>query len=281
MSKKKLPGPIKFKFMKPIEWNEWRKKYVPNLYYSKTLKIPHIPELLPHDGTAILVGAAPGIERYFEEIKAKADENEFNIIMSLNAAHSWLIKRGRPPNIHVLSEFDLEQAKMSLGGEPSPATTYYIASCCNREIFEALEGYKRVLYHLFIPLQGYQQYINKIFPNEFMVCGNLVTFPKSIYIALVLGYRKFELYGLTGSFTGKNTHMRNYAMGNKEKVIKVWSKRRDGSLRGFKTTPGLSFQAYDFMKFCEVNQSGLKIRIHGDGLLRDLHESCYPEQYKD
>jgi hypothetical protein len=279
--KRKIPGPIKFKFEKPMEWAEWKRDYVPNLFYAKKLRIPHVPSLEPHDGTAIIVGAAPGVDRYFDEIKAAGDAHEFNIIMSLNAAHRWLVRKGRPPNIHVISEFTLENALIALGGEPHTKTTYYVASCCKPLVFKQLEGYSRVLYHMYVPFQGYQQYIAKLFPNEFMVASNMVTFPKSLAMAIVLGYRKFELYGVGSSFNGRNTHMRDYAMNNQEKVIRVWSKRPDGSRKAFKTTPGLSFQAYDFMKFCEYNQPALKIRIHGNGLLRDLHESCYPEQYKD
>src|SRR6266403_587937 len=95
--------PIRFKFNNRIEWLDCRAEFVARMRYAATLEIPHIPQLMPHDGTCVIVGAAPKIEKWEKEIKA-AGKGEFNIVMSINAAHNWLCKVGRPPDIHVMSE---------------------------------------------------------------------------------------------------------------------------------------------------------------------------------
>ena len=270
--------PLQFEFQQVLEWDEWGPIFTNRMKYAAKLAIPHLPELKPHTGKMAIVGAGPSAPQFLNEIKEfKKDESDN--LMSVNATHAWLIDKGMPPRIHVISEHDVENVEVSLGGPPHKEVYYYLASTCHENIFRQLEGYRRVLWHPFMPLQGYQHAVARYFHGEFMVGGGYSTFFRSMTVAIVLGFRRFDLFGLDSSFEA-SSHMDGYQIADREPRITVWGADPTGKeLKKFTTQGGLAFQASEFLEFCKFNQSALKIKVHGDGLLRYVHETRYPEQY--
>ncbi len=112
-----------------------------------------------------------------------------------------------------------------------------------------------------------------------MVSGGYATFFRAVSIGVILGFRDFELFGIDSSFE-ESSHVDGYKVANIEPKITVWgTDPRTDSRREFTTQGGLAFQANEFISFCKANQEGLSLRVHGDGLVRYLHESRFPEQY--
>ncbi len=269
---------IKFDYQRKIDWDDWKRVCIPRLKHAAKLGIPHLPELLPHKGRMAIVGAGPSVSGFVDDIK-KYKISDLDNIMSLNGAHEWLIQHGVPPRIHVIAEIDDADVEVHLGGAPHKDVVYYISSSCPESISRQLANYKRVLWHPFMPMQGYQQAINRYFKNEFMVCSGWATFFKSLSIAATLGFRQFELFGIDSSFE-ESSHIDDYAMADKEPKITVWGGDSWGKkLRKFTSQGGLVYQAKEFLEFCKYNQSALRLRVRGDGLLRHLHECRYPDQY--
>lgn len=272
--------PIQFNFsaLKCVPWDEWKDECHSRLKYASKLSIPHLPQLLDCTGRCVIVGAAPSITKHMDKIKELSNQ-ELDILCSLNGAHDWVVKNIRPPNIHVVFEADVEGIEVSLGGPPHKEVAYYLASHCHKNLFEQLRGYKRVLWHPWYEPTEYQQWVNRLFKNEFMVSGGYVTFFRTINIALILGYRKFDLFGVDSSFE-ESSHIEGYKFSDVEDPVTVWGKdEQTGKLREFTTNGSLAFQAYEFMRFCKENQHALSLRVHGDGLLRYVHMNRYPEQY--
>lgn len=262
-------------------WDEWKPKLIERLEYASKLNIPHLPQLLPCEGTAVIVGSGPSVVGFEKEIK-KCSSGELDLLFSLNGAHEWLIGNVRPPNIHVIFESDIEDISISLGGPPNKAVAYYLCSQCDSKLFEQLEGYRRVLWHVFQWHQEYQNIIAQMFRGEFMVTGGWSTFFMSLYIAVILGYRKFELFGVDCSYPEDGSdHIPGYKTADVEKPYNIWGVDEATMLaRRFRSNGSLALQAYEFYKFCEINQSGLSLRVHGDSLLQYIHKSKYPEQYR-
>jgi Protein of unknown function DUF115 len=256
-------------------WRELIKKRPDYIRYAATLEIPHLFEVPPHDGKCAIVGASPSVKDHLDEIKT-FQENE--MIISLNGAHNWLVKNGVPPRIHVFFEVDVEDVEVSTGGPPHKDTYYYVCSHCPDSIFNQLEGHRRVLWHCFDEPPEYQAMISKLFPGEFMVGGGFVTFFRAVNLAAILGYREFHLYGCDCSFEGDNSHYDGYRTQNVETKLVVAAGTKE-NYRIFTTNPSLSFLASEVIRFCDTNQRGIKIKVHGDGLLRHLHQMEYPGVY--
>lgn len=245
------------------------------LEYASKLKMPHLIRLEPHSGKVAIVGASPSIVDYADKIKTFQEEGGF--VMPINGAHNWLISNGIIPNIHVIFEIDMDAPEEFLGGPPHKDVYYYVCSHSSQKLFDSLEGHHRVLWHHYDKSLPYQEVINRLFPDEFMVSGGYMTFFRVLNIALVLGFRKLEFFGCDSSYEGKS-HPENYHSYAREPVMIVAAGTKENN-RVFKTNPSLSFLASEFMRFCDINQCGLSIKVHGDGMLRHLHEMEYPEQY--
>lgn len=252
---------------------------IPRLEYAKHQKCPHLPHLLPCSDTCAIVGAGPSIGDSLDKLrKIKEDPNA--IIMSVNGAHNFLINHGIIPNIHVLFEIDLETVEDSTGGEPHKQVYYYVCSHSCRNIFHQLKHYHKVIWHYFDEDPEYQRHIMRLFPGEFMVQGGYMTFFRSLTIATVLGYRNFEIFGCDASFEGETAHFDGYHNTPSELPMDVLAGTPETN-RKFRTLPSLSFMATEFINFCDINHSGVKMKVHGDNMLRYLHQMRYPECYTE
>jgi|SRR5882672_1649018 len=260
------------------KWNNILQERQSRLEYAARLKIPHLIELEPHKGRCAIVGAAPSIKNHIEEIKAIKNE-ELGLVISLNGAHSFLVSSDIPPNIHILFEIDVDSPEISCGSPAHRSVYYYICSHCSQRLFMRLRNYHRVLWHCFDEPPDYQALVAHLFPNEFMVGGGFVTFFRALNIATILGYRTFEMYGCDCSFEGELSHFEGYHTKDKETILTVAAGTEE-KYRIFKTKPSLSFLASEFIRYCDTNQRGLSIRVHGDSLMRHLHMMEFPEQYQ-
>lgn len=269
--------PLQFQFKELIDWDIWKQQALPRIEYAAALGLRSLIQLQPHNGLAVIVGASPSIVEHKKQIKGMQFE-EGTAIFSVNGAHHWLVKNGIIPNIHVLFEHDLENSEQALGGSPNSDVTYYICSHCPQNVFDDLAAYKRVVWHCSSPFEDYQEAIHKHFPGQFMVSGGYSTFFRTLTIAMLLGFRQFEIFGCDSSFT-ETPYVAGYQQQTKEETVSVYGVGPDGEAKKFTTIGGLAFQAAEFAKFCEHHHHELKIKIHGDGLLNFVHKTRYPEQY--
>lgn len=262
-------------------WEVIRERQIERLTYAATLDVPHLTALQPHGGRAVIIGGAPSGARGLAAARA-AKSREIDLVFSLNGAHEWLVKNGVPPSMHVMFEVDLERPQDSTGGDPHADTYYYVCSHCLPSVHDALAGYRRVLWHCWNDPPEYQDLVARLFPGEFMVGGGHVTLFRTLNVAIILGYRHFDLYGCDCSFEQPGqSHLPDYHNRPLEPEMDIWvgESADDSNLRQFRTLGTLAFNASEFMKFCEANQAALSLRVHGDGLLSHLHKSRYPEQY--
>lgn len=271
-------GPVCYQTVKPTKtYEDSKAERHSRILYAAEQHMRHLPQLEPHEGVCAIVGAAPTIGKYIKEIK-EIQKGEFNIVASLNGAHNYLVNNEIFPNIHVIFEIDLKAIEESLGGPLNHKTFYYICSHCDQHIFDQVRDYNKVLWHCFDEPPEYQKFIGKHFPGEFMVGGGHVTFFRTINIAVLLGYRNFEFFGCDGSYEGPSSHYEGYHSYSGEMNMDVIAGAEGLPFKKFRTNPSLSFMTHEFLRFCEVNQ-GLKIKVHGNGLMRYLHQQVYPDSY--
>lgn len=221
-------------------------------------KLKQLPE---HEGSCVIVGGAPSIETRVEEIR-NAAENPYNIICSINCVHNWLIACGVVPTVHVVFENDIDLSIVL--DKPHPDVTYYVCSQCPPKVFDYLVGYKIVLWHYWDADKEYDRTIAELFPGEFMVGGGYSTLFRTVNIALLLGYREFDLFGVDSSFEDDDKqHFAGYpTKPDPAGLADIWVKDRK-----FRTLGALALQAEFLRKFCKDNPNDVKVRVHGEGLL--------------
>jgi len=253
-----------------------------NMRYAHSLNLPQL-EIgeFKGDARAILVAGGPSVEGQLEKIRELALVPG-NVVFAVNWTHTWLINNGIIPHGLVLFEVDAEP--LSLMETLHKDVTYYICSHCNRGTFDALDGYKRILWHINPQDELTTKVREELFSDRPHLGGGSCTFVLTVSLALCLGYRYFDVFGADSSYPDENTHLSGYpaAVTDKEDRLDVFARNPlTGEVRKFKSVGYLAHQVDEFAKYCVHNHPFFKMRMYGDGLLQWQHRIMYPGEYLD
>ncbi len=279
--------PVTFSLKRPInpatgiEWDQTGDA-ARNMRYAHTLKLPELKQSeRPRIGRAIIIGGAPSINSELKNIRKLAKDQD-NAVFALNLTHGWLLERHIKPYGCVLFEIDAEPNELFAAAHPD--VTYFICSHCHGKTFDQLAKFKRVLWHSQPNSPGEVEVAKELFPNAIHMGGGIGTFLRTMSVALCLGYRNFDIFGCDSSFPedSPSTHVEGYKTLNdadKDSFIVYAKHTTSDRVRKFKTIGYLSLQIEEFKGYCHFNHHLFALRVHGDTLLRFVHQNIYPEQY--
>ena len=149
------------------------------------------------DEPIAVVAYGPSLRDTWEEIR------DYKRIITCSGAHKFLRDRGLLPDYHV--ESDPRPHKIAMLGEPSYGTQYLIASCCDSNYLDALEGHRVKLWHILFEHENAYSHI----PNgDWIMTGGNTIGPRTVKMARLLGFTNFHLYGFdaSGRHAGEHTN---------------------------------------------------------------------------
>lgn len=280
--------PVKIKIVKPTKedgttWDQTNDA-ADHMRYAHTLKLPELVQApLPRRGTAVIVGGSPSVKDHLEKIR-ELSKNPRNNIFAINWTHTWLINNKIIPNSTVFFEIDIEPDTVLKHAHPN--VTYYICSHCDPRTFDQLKDFKRVLWHSPPNSEQEHRVREELFSNSTMCGGGIGTFTRTLTVAMFLGYRDFEIFGVDSSFPDDSdtTHVKGYETPmNVEKDGMYVYARYSGTdeVRRFKTIGPLALQHEETKEYWRVNHPFFTMRFHGDGLIPWSHRHIYPSMYSD
>ncbi len=259
--------------IEPPTFDPWKR--IKNIKRAMALDLPTLGDQFPHDRWATIVGAAPSVTKYIDEIRAP--------IFPLNGAHNWLVTNGVKPAYQIIFEDDITDITSILGGPPQDDVFYCLASQVNPIIFDQLKDYSLALWH-YSEGEGFEEELAKL-TSDIAISTHRLTLFTTIEVAKRLGYRNFKLYGIEGS-VGANDKMylEGYPTKNIEPILEIGAYDRppaDGpcNVVMFRTNVGLWHQASLFMQYCKANRD-LRFRLFGDGALPFMHRGHFPDNYE-
>lgn len=241
---------------------------------SKARGLPQIGWSQSKWGKCIIVGAAPSMPRYLEDIRAY--QKAGHAIFAVNETHDWLIDRGVIPYGAVV--FEVSKELLHLFKRPHQNTTYYISSMCHPMQFRALRDCDMVVWHPFSDVEEHRRAMAE-YPAPFMIGGGSTTYLRTIAVALQMGWHDFELYGVDSSFEG-DSHVSGMSGDNGPVVETVMRWNDNTEEKRFKTFLYLLRQADEFRDYCEQNHHQFRMRVHGDGLMPFMHKLKWPRNYE-
>lgn len=278
--------PIRFKLQKPTDGQgnlrDQTGDAADHMRYAASLGLPELKRRdLPRMGRAIIIGGAPSIKEHLEEIRALSLDPD-NMLFAVNWSHTWLLNNGIVPHACVFFEIDAEPDSTLKSAHPD--VTYYICSHCHNKTFDELKNFKRVLWHSPPNSEAERVVGEELFQGSNLVGGGIGTFTRTLTIALHLGFRNIELFGVDSSYPddSKTTHVEGYETPTRVDTdsFYVYAKQSiTGATRRFKTMGPLALQVEEFKEYCRINHHAFAMRVHGDGLLRFVHEQTYADQY--
>jgi hypothetical protein len=124
-------------------------------------------------------------------------------IVSMSGSHNFLIERGVIPDYHI--DMDPRPHKLAHIIKPHPDVQYLMATVCHPFTWAILKGYKLKTWHV-ISGKGTKAWLEKYDPRTVLVAGGSTIGLASIHVGGLLGYRRFEIHGMDGSFRGDIRH---------------------------------------------------------------------------
>lgn len=218
-------------------------------------------------GHAVIVGGAPSINEFAEEIKLRKLHGQK--VFALNGSAKWLEEQGITPDYHVILDAREENAQFITGS----AGHYLLASQCHPKVFDAVSGKQVTIWHSLSALGNFTD------ARPYALVGGSTVGLNAIIIAHVMGFQEIHIYGLDSSYSDSQHHAYSQPLNDNERVIEV---EKRGEV--FRCAPWMANQAEQFLPLaCELTAKGVVLTIHGDGLLpfmaqHDLEPGeCHPD----
>ena len=212
-----------------------------------------------HDGHVCIVGGGPWLQDGLNEIRVM--QSFGHKVWALNNTHDWLIERGIVPDACIL--LDAREGNAEFVRNARDDVTYYVASQCHPDVFEALHGKRVVVYHN--ATEGAYELLSRISKRHetHLLGGGGTVGMKALVLARFLGFKFFHLYGMDSCYREGDGHAYQQNLNSGEKIMDVICENR-----AFKCAPWMISQANDFQEMANLLlEQDCVITVSGDGLL--------------
>ncbi len=232
---------------------------IANMHYALAKSKKKLELIKPHDRTMVLACYGPSLKKTWWEL---FEDQKKGDLFTVSGAHNFVMSKGINPYAHVMS--DPRPNNVSFVQNPSGFTKYFIASCCDKSVFDILEKYDTILWHAWNSHE-FEDAVKETDPNGMLVLGGSNVGLRTLALGTALGYRKFIVHGMDGSFEETDGTVNQHAgehSGKVQPVIKV--KAGD---KWFNTSPAMLVGGEDLMKMIGV-MKGCEFWFKGDGLIQ-------------
>jgi len=232
------------------------------------------PQAWPHPPQAdrvCLVGGGPSLDDTLPELVALL--NEGARLVTVNGSYQWCLERNLRPTAQIV--VDARQSNARFLEPYIPACRYFLASQCHPDSWDAVQGRQYVaIFHSAAPDNATlkpildEYYLNTWAP----VSGGSTVILRAISLLRVMGYLRFDLFGVDSCFLGDAHHAYPQAENDADKRYKVRTcpTGRPDLARDFWVTPWHLAQADDFIRFVKYEGDHFLLNVHGNGLLAYL-----------
>ena len=181
-------------------------------------------------------------------------------IMSVSGAHDYLVERGIVPDFHV--DCDPREHKAKMLAQPQSETHYLMASVCHPLFWEKLAGRKVSLWHLHNGPET-DEWLKEHDPHTPPLGGGTTVGSRAFQVANVLGYERFNVYGMDCSFENDTKRHAGEHLGKGQKAIHVIVGDRN-----FVSSPQMVEAARETMVM--IQNFEVWMYFHGDGLQQEM-----------
>lgn len=149
-----------------------------------------------------LVGGGPSLKDTAYELI------DFHDIMICGSSHDW-VQEHSPRTPKYCAVCDPDPVMANYLRNPHKDTTYLIASQCNPNVFEALDGYNVIQWHCW-PIgaaeEEEKQFLQEHTPGWVAIGGGCTIGLRAITLAIMMGYSDLHFFGFDSCMTMENDH---------------------------------------------------------------------------
>lgn len=217
-------------------------------------------------------GSGPSLKDSLDVVR-KLQKNGF-AVASMNGSYNYLLSNNIVPDYFFMIDAR-ESVNLQFIANPHPETTHVIASQCHPEIFEALAGYRVMLWQV-DNYEGARQAIVERAPHVTIFGGASNVGQAALGPLMAVGYRMMHLVGFDGPVRSNEPlenapeqHVINQPQNDAETRVEFF-------FEGERFV-GTGTNAHDANSFVDraklIEATGVKIVVHGNNLLQKMYRS--------
>lgn len=259
--------------MEPVEFvlgvNVTSEDRIANILVNEARSLPHL------DFKRVAVCASgPSLADHIEDIRARQKAGWH--VAAMNGAYNFLQDHGIIADLFFM--VDARQGvNLPFVSRPQPQTSFYIASQCQPEIFDALEGQQLYIWPMFHNADGWKAIQDTRKDRGACFVGALNVGQSCLVPLWALGFRVWHLFGFDGSMRGDDKHAFPQAANDGEEVQEFfWPIGQDGQqiegvTKRYLATPTMAHGAQAFPdRVSYFRKLGVEIDVFGEGLIPDM-----------
>ncbi len=225
--------------------------------------------------TMVLVCGGPSMKDHIRQIKDHKQRGA--IIVTVNNALRYLLSVGIKPDRHVI--LDARPDNIDFLKDAPEGVRYLLASQCDPSLFELMlkeQGrHQVILWHNGL---GDGEEITELCEGIDKPCvivpGGCTVGLRSLWLGFGSGFRKIHVYGMDSSYAGEQHHAYPQALNDADTTIEVVVNHKR-----YLCAKWMARQANDFQKaYPQLTEMGVKLWVHGTGLIPDLYAAMRKQQ---
>ena len=247
--------------------------------HSISLGLPQAMPYEPNPHVVALICGGPSLASTEKELVKVAWAGAK--IIAVNGAYQWCIERNLRPS--GMAMIDARQFNARFVETPVDGCEYFLASQCHPDTFDICRGRKITLWHVLSNPEAEMKLLDDYYcepPGEpersrcryFPVTMGTTVAIRALSLLRMIGFCRFEIFGLDSCWMGNEHHAYRQAENDKEDTLSVWTRPegRDDLARRFICSPWQAKQADDFIQLIKERGQLFQINVHGDGLIATM-----------
>lgn len=232
-------------------------------------------EVAPHAATdrpIMVLAGGPTLSDFEDEIIARRKAGE--LLVTVNGTYNWCLERGIHPSLQIVCdarEFNNRFVKPAI-----PKCRYLIASQCHPSVAASLPHDQVLMWHSGDHLRETLAEWDKEHNRErawYPVQGGGTVILRGLPLLMMLGFRKFELFGFDCCLRDSKHHA--YSQPENDRTLEI--PVRVGG-REFKCHPWMVAQAGDWMRLLQYIGPHIDLEVRGDSLISHIIATAAEER---
>jgi hypothetical protein len=228
-----------------------------------------LPEARPYevqDKEIMLLAGGPSLPDFEQDIREKRQGGM--PLVTVNGAYNWCVEKDIAPSMQVVVDGREFNKRFVL--PHVPGCKYMLASQSNPEIVKAAPPDQTILWHA-----GSSEAVKKTLEDYdaereeyrewFPVMGGSTVMLRTIPLLIMLGYRKYHIFGWDSCLRGDMHHAYSQPENDGKHTIPV---RVNG--KEFHCQMWMWMQAQEFIDIQQMIAEHCQMEVYGDGLIAEL-----------
>ncbi len=233
-------------------------------------EVEYLPEFGKSKGQLpfAIAGGGPSIKYTVDELR------NFRTILAAGSSHDWLVEHKVYPNYCLI--LDPDPIAANYLQNPIPTCNYLVASCCDKKVFDVLEGYPVTRWHcggpsveFFVEAWKDAGIVDKDGKKP-IIGGGCTCGLRSISMGILLGYKNMHLFGLDSNldFNDNSHHAYDFVDPINEHLGDVIEMRLGDPYSGrrFRVAKYMLAQLYGFKDLISKYGHHFNVTVHGDSI---------------